>query len=79
MPPKRIMQQMNNKKKIPLFENEVIFLLLIFDKPGERTALVHQTNLVTGTTICSKNEFQGIRRKQIPLTRNNARHDLILR
>lgn len=57
------MQQINNKKKISLFEKEVIFLLLIFDRPGKRTALVHQTNLVNGTTTCSKNEFQGIRRK----------------
>ena len=40
----------------------VIFLLLIFDRPRERTYLVNPNNLVTGTTTSRMNEFEEIRR-----------------
>lgn len=58
-----------------MFEKK-LFLLLIFDRPAERSALLNQSNLVNGT--CRENDFQGVRRVASPLLGNNATCNLIL-
>lgn len=49
-----------------LFEKKVIFLLLIFDRPGERSALVNQNDLVNRTSNVERMIFKELEKREYP-------------